>query len=141
MGEETRVLNDVTNAPPKLRFWEASVRLPVDSDSARGGVDHPIDHPQRGRLPTPAGTNQHRCLPCWHLQGQIAHSDRAIRVAFRYVFKADGVQASHPIRGLGSVPGTTIPGWLLSALLDVPADARMVHPHPSLGVAGGPCTP
>jgi len=61
----------------------------VDRDDALGGLDHAVDHPQRGGLATAGGADEDRDFAGRHLHGQAVDGLGAIGEPLRHVVETD----------------------------------------------------
>ncbi len=89
VGEEPRMLDDIADAAAQLGFVHLRRVLVVDPDPAAGGLDHPVDHPQRRRLATPGRPHEDGDLAGRSLERQLIHSQGAIRILLRDRVKPD----------------------------------------------------
>ena len=89
VGKEPSVLDDVADAAAQLGFVHLRRVLIVDPDPAAGGLDHPVDHPQRRRLAAPGRPDKDGDLAGRSLKRQLIHGQCAIRILFRHRVKPD----------------------------------------------------
>ena len=81
--EKASVLDDVSDAPPKLRLVHLGGVLVVNPDPAACGLDHPVDHSQRRRLAASGRPDKNGDLAGRSLEGQLIHRPGAIRKLLR----------------------------------------------------------
>ena len=89
--EETGVLDDVTDRTAQLGRRPGGDVLTVEGDAALGGLDHPVDHAQRGGLPAAGRADEHGDAAAGDVEGQGVHGHRAVGVAL-----GDAVEPDHP---------------------------------------------
>jgi hypothetical protein len=77
--EEPGVLDDVADAAAQLGGVHAARVLAVEADGAARGLDHPVDHPQAGRLATPRRSDEHGDLAGGRGEGEVVDRDGAVR--------------------------------------------------------------
>ena len=99
MRHQARTLDDVADAQPQLDRVDLRDVPAINGQRARGGLDHPVDHPHRGGLAAPGRTDEYRQRALGHLQCQIVHGNGAVRVSLGDAFECDH-GSSFPIADL-----------------------------------------
>ncbi len=90
MREEPALLDHVADAPAHLHGVLREHVLACDEDTARGRLDEPVDHPQRGGLAAARRAHQDGELPVADVQSQVCHRHGSVAVAL-----GDPLQPDH----------------------------------------------
>jgi hypothetical protein len=106
MREEAGLLDDVADAPAQRGRVDALHRLAVEQDLSLGGVDHPVDHPERCRLPAAGRADEYGDLAGGRLQAETVNGDGPVWVAFGDSVERDHARPSASGQGRGP-PATT----------------------------------
>jgi hypothetical protein len=76
--EEARLLDDVSDGAAQFGGVLPLDVLAADPDGAGGRFDHPVDHPQGGRLAATGGSDEDGHAAFRHVQGEVVHCGRAV---------------------------------------------------------------
>jgi hypothetical protein len=75
-------LDDVTHLASQLGLTHRPQWGPVPGDPSLGGLEHPVDHPQRRGLAAPRGAHDYREIVRRHRQVQIGHGGCTVSEGF-----------------------------------------------------------
>ena len=89
MRHQTATLNDVPDTESQLDRIDRGHIASVDADGARGGFDHPVDHPHRRGFAAPRRPHEHGQGTGGHVQAQSVDGHGAVRVALGDVGEGD----------------------------------------------------
>ena len=124
--EQPGLLDHVADAAAQLRRVARPDVGAVEQDGARGRLDEPVDHPQRGGLAAAARADEDHRLAVRHLEVEAVDGDRPVRVPLRHCLERDQALARPFI-----ITKSIFPTVLVSNI--AARDTARRRQHPSTG--------